>query len=288
MQERQPLNVHLPSKVKLIGWKSWPDRIQPGDAVYVTLFMQATQPVTRSLRTIVRLVSPTDGVGWAQRDAIVPRSIPVDWWRTGQAIAERFILTTTTQVPVGAYQLDVSVVTPDATGFVPIYQADNPTPFDRVALGYVVVPGPGKPDIAKPVKAKFEDQINLLGFDAVDSLSSGAELDVTLFWEAQQPPQDNYVVFVHLLDAVGRLVANHDGPPMDGRYPTKAWLPGEVVSDTHRIMLNPSIPAGTFRLQVGMYRWPSLERLRVWNNQGIEQADRVLMLQSIQVRSPNP
>jgi hypothetical protein len=278
--------VHLPSKVELIGYKSWPGQIQPGDAVYVTLFVQATQPITRSLRTIVRLVSPTEGVGWAQRDEIVPGSFPVNWWRAGQAIAERYVLTTTSEVPMGAYELDVSEVTPDAADVLPIFQDDDPTPFDQVALGYVVVPTPGNPDIAKPVKAEFEGQINLLGYDAADSLSPGAELDVTLYWEAHQPPKDNYVVFVHLLDADGRLVANHDGPPMEGRYPTKAWLPGQIVPDTHRIMLKPDVPVGTYRLQVGMYRWPSLERLRVWNDQGIEQADRVLILQSIQIRSP--
>jgi hypothetical protein len=288
LNERQPLNVHLPGKVELIGYKTWPDQIQPGDAVYVTLFVQATQPITRSLRTIVRLVTPTEGVGWAQRDEIIPRGFPVSWWRVGQVIAERYVLTTTSEIPTGAYQLDVSVVTPDAANVLPIFQDDEPTPFDQVTLGYVVVPTSGKPDIAKPLEAEFEDQINLLGYDAVDSLSPGAELDVTLYWEAQQPPKDNYMVFVHLLDADGRLVANHDGPPVDGRYPTRAWLPGQVVSDTHRIVLKPDVPVGTYRLQVGMYRWPSLERLRVWNDQGAEQADRVLILQSIQVQSSNP
>jgi hypothetical protein len=39
-----------------------------------------------------------------------------------------------------------------------------------------------------------------------------------------------------------------------------------------------------YRLQVGMYRWPSLERLPVWDSGGIEQVDRVIVLQSIEVR----
>jgi hypothetical protein len=140
-------------------------------------------------------------------------------------------------------------------------------------------------DLAQPVGANFGDQINLLGFEAGDKLSPGTEsLEVTLYWEARQPPADDYVVFVHLVNANGDLVGSHDGPPMDRRYPTGAWLPGEVVPDVHLILLDPGIPVGIYRLQVGMYRWPSLERLPVWNTRGVEQRDRVIALQSIEIQ----
>jgi hypothetical protein len=91
-------------------------------------------------------------------------------------------------------------------------------------------------------------------------------------------------VFVHLLDADGRLVAQHDGPPMEGRYPATAWLPGDVVPDVHRITLGPDTPAGTYQLQVGMYGWPSLERLLIWDEHGVEQINGVIILQSVQVQ----
>jgi hypothetical protein len=91
-------------------------------------------------------------------------------------------------------------------------------------------------------------------------------------------------VFVHLLDADGRLVAQHDGPPMEGRYPATAWLPGDVVPDVHRIALGPDTPAGTYQLQVGMYGWPSLERLPIWDEHGVEQINGVIVLQSVQVQ----
>jgi hypothetical protein len=136
----------------------------------------------------------------------------------------------------------------------------------------------------RPVKADFGHQITLLGFETVDSTSPGTEFDVKLYWEAQQPPEDDYFVFVHLLDANGQPIAQHDGPPMGGRYPPSAWLPGDIVPDVHRIALSPDMPLGMYRLQVGMYRWPSLERLPVWNEQGTEQTDRVMALQSIQVQ----
>jgi hypothetical protein len=107
---------------------------------------------------------------------------------------------------------------------------------------------------------------------------------VTLYWEAQREPEEDYIVFVHLLDAEGQVVASHDGPPMEGRYPTQAWFPGDIVSDLHSATLASDTPAGMYRLQVGMYHWPSMERLLVWDSKGVEQADRVIVLQSIEVR----
>jgi hypothetical protein len=138
-------------------------------------------------------------------------------------------------------------------------------------------------DNAKPADASFGDQIRLLGFEVMDSLSPGSEFDVTLYWEAERSPEDDYVVFVHLLNAEGEAVASHDGPPMDGRYVTSAWLPGDIIRDNHRLVLDPNTPAGTYRLQVGMYSWPDLERLPVRDSQG-EQPERTVFLQSIQVR----
>ncbi len=286
-QERQPMNARLPDAINWVGYQYWPERIQPGDTVQVTLYLQATQPLTRSLRTIVRMISPHDGAGWSQRDTIIPHSVPLGWWQAGQVIAERFALTTTTDLPVGAYQLDVSVVTPDAQGFLPMYRGDDATPLEHISIGYVAAPWQGQPEAARPVNADVGHQIALAGFKAPDSARAGDEFDVTLYWKAQQSPEDNYVVFVHVLDADRQFVAGHDGPPMEGRYPTRAWLPGnEVVPDTHRIALPADLEAGAYWLQVGMYRWPSLERLPVWDEHGAEQTDRVLILHSIQVQSP--
>jgi hypothetical protein len=277
-----PLNVHLPGDVDLVGYQYWPDRIQPGDTVSVTLFLRATRPVTESFYAVVRMISPSDGVTWAQ-DTIVPRSVLADQGQAGEVISERLVLTTTADIPIGAYRLEVSAMASDLESVLSIYRRSDSASLDRLALGDVVVPWQGKPDMAQPVGANLGSQVSLLGFEAPDRLPRGAELDVVLYWEALEPPEENYVVFVHLLDGDGQLVASHDGPPMAGRYPTTTWLPGDIVPDVIRIELDPGIPAGKYRLQTGMYRWPSLERLPVWDSQGIEQIDRVVVLQSVEV-----
>lgn len=280
----EPLHVHFPGGIDWVAYKFWPDRIGPGDAVHVVLLLQATQPVTDSFRTIVRVVSPEAGVAWAQRDMVTPHNVPVDWGRTGQVVAEQFVLTTTTDIPVGAYQVNVSLATSDLKTLLPLYRRDDTAPLDRVTLGYVVVPWQGGLDAAERVGIRLGEQVTLAGYKAPGSVSPGTGFDVTLYWEPLQPPGDDCVVFVHLLGADGQLVASHDGPPMEGRYPTQAWLPGDIVPDVHHIALAPNVPAGTYHLQVGMYRWPSMERLLVWGEDGIEQPDRVVVLQPVEVR----
>jgi hypothetical protein len=63
----------------------------------------------------------------------------------------------------------------------------------------------------------------------------------------------DYNVFVHLLDAAGNIVAQGDGVPMGGRYPTYAWEVGEQIIDSRAITLPADLMPGQYRLIVGLY-----------------------------------
>ncbi|MCA9989522.1 MAG: hypothetical protein KDE29_00825, partial [Anaerolineales bacterium] len=61
------------------------------------------------------------------------------------------------------------------------------------------------------VYADFGGQIALIGYDAPAEARPGETIPITLYWQAQQPLQINYQVFVHLLLPDGRtLVAQSD------------------------------------------------------------------------------
>lgn len=290
-EERHPLNVRLPGDVALIGYALQTQHIQPGDTVGVTLFLRPTRPVTESLRPIVQMSIPQgsgDWQNWWQVDSTGDYGVPMDWWLPGETISAEFELAVNEELPMGAYRLDVLVLSQDTESYLAMYKDGDTSPVDRVWLGYVAVPWQGEArnaalDRAKPANAKFGDQITLLGIKVEESVAAGGELEVTLYWSTQQQPENDYVVFVHLMDEAGQPVASHDGSPMDGRYPSRAWFPGDVVPDSHRLTVDPTTPAGTYRLQVGLYHWPSLERLHVWDSEGNEQADRSLFLQQIEV-----
>jgi hypothetical protein len=282
--EHEPLYVRLPGGAYWLGYNTSPRRIQPGDTVHVTLFLQATPDAPQAFRAIARLTSPHDDVEWAREDTVDSRSVVRDWGQTVQVTAEQFTLITPDDMPVGGYRLESVALAPDSESVLPIYRDSDTAQLDRIVLGYVAVPWEGEPDIAEPVEATFGGQIRLLGLTTTTAPTPGSEFEVRLYWEALRPPDENYVVFVHLLDENGRSVANHDGVPMEGRYPTRAWLPGDTVPDVHRIALAPDLPTGTYQLRVGLYSVPEMERLPVLDGQGIEQPDRTLTLGSVELR----
>jgi len=69
-------------------------------------------------------------------------------------------------------------------------------------------------------------------------------VSLTLYWRVTGQPRRDYKIFVHLLDAKGRIVAQADAPPMEGTYPTSAWQVGEVLADGHRPAIPPDAKKG--------------------------------------------
>jgi hypothetical protein len=91
--------------------------------------------------------------------------------------------------------------------------------------------------------------------------SEGDWLNVWLRWEAVDKVDADYAIFVHLLDESGALVAQHDGLPQNGYAPTRTWEAGDTVDDRHSVALPPDLPAGGYRLAVGLYDPLTGERL---------------------------
>lgn len=82
-----------------------------------------------------------------------------------------------------------------------------------------------------------------------------------MVWRADAAPRRRYTVFTHLLDGAGLLVAQHDGPPATGAWPTDAWIPGQVVVDEHAIPLVPGELERVASIEIGLYDEETLVRL---------------------------
>ena len=93
---------------------------------------------------------------------------------------------------------------------------------------------------------------------------SGADgiLNAELVWQVERPWVVTPAVFVHLYDAAGALVAQHDGPPGDGRVPVTLWNTGDILREVHPIPLPAGLPPATYTLAVGLYDPATGERFR--------------------------
>lgn len=97
------------------------------------------------------------------------------------------------------------------------------------------------------------------------SLSFGqvGPLRVSLLWQAAEKPLASYKVFVHLEDAAGKRWAQADSLPLSGLYPTDRWQKGELVRDSLDLVAPMDLPAGYYRLRIGLYDPLSGARLRL-------------------------
>ena len=100
--------------------------------------------------------------------------------------------------------------------------------------------------------------IGLLGYDLSHQSES---LTLTLYWQSLAQTETNYTVFVHLRDEAGKTIAQADGPPVQGRYPTSLWDAGEIIPDRFTVTI-PSTLRG-YMLAVGLYDPASGLRLTI-------------------------
>ncbi len=107
--------------------------------------------------------------------------------------------------------------------------------------------------------ATFAGKAKLLGYGTHADSSS---LILTLYWLSLAQFDRDYTVFVHALDSSGQTVAYADQEPQKGNYPTSLWDVGEQIRDDHTLAL----PPGTYRMEVGLYRADTGERLTVSGN----------------------
>jgi hypothetical protein len=114
------------------------------------------------------------------------------------------------------------------------------------------------------MNVNFGDQMRLRGW-ALDerTLHPGGVLTATLTWEAAVELSDRHVVFAHLLSSDGELVAQYDDAPVGKALPRDAWPPGAIFKYPLAVELPGDLSAGEYRLYVGVYLWPDVERLLV-------------------------
>jgi hypothetical protein len=113
--------------------------------------------------------------------------------------------------------------------------------------------------------ARFGDQ--LLLSDLQTELSD-SELVLTLWWHVLQVPQGDVTVFVHVYDGSGQLVAQKDGYPLAGLFPSWGWEAGDLMRDVRIVALPDDLEAGTYSVSIGWYDAASGQRLPAVDREG--------------------
>lgn len=113
---------------------------------------------------------------------------------------------------------------------------------------------PTKTADLRPVGAEIGGSAQLVAVDlAGGAVRPGGALEVRLYWLALESTSRNHKVFLHVVDAAGRLVTQADGFPIGGIGRTSGWFPGELLEDAHTIRFPAGAASGEYRLVAGLY-----------------------------------
>jgi hypothetical protein len=121
----------------------------------------------------------------------------------------------------------------------------------------------------------------------------GQPAQIATYWETLRPPDADYKLFVHWLDDQGNRVRAFDHYPFElrdeyqvvdialnprylasgvelpshypatGLLPTRLWLPGHTLKETHTIIAPADLPAGVYTVVMGMYDEATMARLPI-------------------------
>ena len=213
------------------------------------------------------------------------------YWPVGTSGITTFVIDIDPDTPTGAYWLRVAMYDRGRTDIsnLPVFDAQGNQAGNQLKLGPIKIHGrPTAQASEGPVSslsvsdnflpARFTDQIDLLGYNLSDrQLASGESLDLTLYWSPRGRPTHDYTVFVHLLDSSGQLRGQADSPPMAGKYPTSVWDAGEVIADLHTLSLAPDLPAGEYKIAIGLYDPETGQRVPIVDEDSQVSGDHVII-----------
>ncbi len=257
-----PLNISFDNRIELLGYDILDAPFER--QTRARLYWQATQlPLPADLRLWVQFY---DDDGQPLNDPILQPVIEAVWlppqkWRAGETVSA-----TTLPANFGDdFHLAVAVVLGDNPSVrLPLSTGGNwatIASFRRDNWALQILPPTLPLSPLKNINLEFEGGLQLTGARLPPSPHPAAKpLTIVLRWKPAAPLPVNYTVFVHLVDAAGNTVAQHDGQPrwLFENLATR-WQVGQSVLDAHSIVA--PLPPGNYRVRVGLYDWQTLARL---------------------------
>ena len=223
----------LTESLVLWGYQPLPASLLSGSRTTIDVTWQAVAPLPEDVMIRLQL-------GNISTDLPLSR-YPSGNWRVGEAIHEKYELSIPPDMAAGEYSLTIQPVT--AVG-QPLDTAVSLTTIEIIATDRTFqLP----PTITTPLNIQFGSTMHLRGLS--DLTLNDNSLNLTLYWQTDQPPTDLYTVFIHVLDAEGNTIAQADQWP-NGR-PTDTLAANEVIADSYTIPLPAN--AQPVQIAIGLY-----------------------------------
>ena len=245
--------------IRLLGYSLDSFKVRAGETATVDLFWGVQDTPQTDFNTFVHIIDEQTGAMVAQQDKGALDYLYFGYasshWPGGQTIRDRFQLSMPAELVPGIYRLEAGLY---------VLQGGQPVSVKRAKLGRIVVLSADNAlSSGHPPLAVLGGRLRLLEAQvkAPPTLVPGQEIHVSLRWQAVRTMDEDYTVFVHLVDPSGKLVAQVDSLHLGGRYPTSLWDAGEVVVEERRLVIPGTLATGDYRLYAGAYTLRDQQRL---------------------------
>jgi hypothetical protein len=263
--QASPLDRIYDGRIRLVAYQLDPPQPKPGDTAALTLYWQAVKEISEPGHLTVQLAD-SRSISLGRNDQSLP-SDPEKIWFPGDVIATKhnFPLAPELGAPLaGRIEVELRDKAKIPLLATTVSGDQLEAVIDRFTISPATWPAA---DVGVPVQGVWQsddqlEEITLTGYKVLPAKpKAGDSLSVNLYWQVHQPAVRDYVVFAHLLDDTGQIIAQSDSLPRAGAYPTTWWLSGKIVEDIHTVSLPDDFPDGVYRLVVGLYRLEDGQRL---------------------------
>ncbi len=248
----QPLAVTFPNSLRLWGMTHTAGPVnRPGDALWVTLWWQATEPLAEDVGLMLALSRPDEEpvLLFSQPQPLID-DYPVTEWPTETIYRANARLVLPATLESDDYHLALGLINPDS-GEAVAEQLLFPLRIEARVHNYEL------PPLAQPANIEFGEAIRLQSFE----LEQEPELKVRVQWQALREMAQSYKIFLHLTDATGQIMGQMDTLPQQGLAPTTSWVSGEMILDELSPSLTNELTSEAHRLVIGLYNENTGERL---------------------------
>ncbi|MDW8069606.1 MAG: hypothetical protein RML46_11920, partial [Anaerolineae bacterium] len=118
--------------------------------------------------------------------------------------------------------------------------------------------------------AEWENGLSLIGVHLDGEPRPDGRVIVAYTWHYREVAPHSYHFFNHLFQGEATLVAQMDGPGVPPQY----WRDDDVLVTRFELGLPHSVGPGTYRLLMGVYRWPDLQRVLMKDGTDIYEVHR--------------
>ena len=270
-------------RILLLGYDIIENREPFDGKLRIGLYWRALREMGEDYTVYLKLINDTYHI-WGQQDSRPYwDGLPTNSWKKGQVVGDKREIDILPGTPPGLYRVEVILLdlhsgrTLEAEG------------EESVLLGPIEVPRRIPPavealDIEHRQEVILGGKVRLLGYNIESGFRPGDNIHLTLFWQCLEEMDQDYTVFIHLVDTGDDIVAQKDNPPVDGFYPTMRWQVGEIARDQYDLLISPDVQPGEYQLETGMYLVDTGRRLAILSEETHSPVGDRVVLGTIQVQ----